>query len=134
MELRSLPEVVRARAIGLVAILGVAIALPYVVSTHYIFQLQVLPIFGIVAVSLVVLTGWAGQISLGQYGLVGMGAAAAGGIIGRHNIDFFAALGIGIAAGALTAVAIGLPAVRMRGLYLAVTTLAFGFAMQFYVL
>jgi branched-chain amino acid transport system permease protein len=85
-------------------------------------------------VSLVILTGWAGQISLGQFGLVGIGAAAAGGLIGRHNIDFFAAIGIGVAAGALTAVVIGLPAVRIRGLFLAVTTLAFGFAMQFYVL
>src|SRR5207248_252596 len=93
-------------------------------------NLQVLPIFGIVAVSLVVLTGWAGQISLGQFGLVGAGAAAAGGLVANHNIDFFAALAIGISAGVLVAVVIGLPAVRIQGLYLAVTTLAFGYAMQ----
>ena len=41
---------------------------------------------------------------------------------------------IGIAAGAITAVIIGLPAVRIQGLYLAVTTLAFGYAMQYYFL
>src|SRR5207245_11131032 len=63
LELRAVPEVVRARVIGIVALLGIAIALPYVVSTNYIFQLQLLPIYGIVGVSLVVLTGWAGQIS-----------------------------------------------------------------------
>jgi branched-chain amino acid transport system permease protein len=133
-ELRGLPEVQRARMFGLLLPLALAIVLPYLVSTPSQTGLQLLPIVGIIAVSLVILTGWAGQISLGQYGLVGIGAAAAGGLIGRHNIDFFAAIGIGIAAGALTAVVIGLPAVRIRGLFLAVTTLAFGFAIQNYVL
>jgi branched-chain amino acid transport system permease protein len=96
--------------------------------------LIVLPLFGIVAVSLVVLTGWAGQMSLGQFGLVGAGAAAAGGLIADHNIDFFLAIALGVAAGVLVAVLIGLPAIRIQGLYLAVTTLAFGYAMQYYFL
>jgi branched-chain amino acid transport system permease protein len=93
-----------------------------------------LPIFGIVAVSLVVLTGWAGQISLGQFGLVGAGALAVGGVISRHNIDFFFALAIGIVAGVVASLIIGLPAMRIQGLYLAVTTLAFCYAMQGYLL
>jgi branched-chain amino acid transport system permease protein len=134
LELRNVPEVQRARALLLIAPVALAILLPYVLTKPSLPGLQLLPIVGIIAVSLVILTGWAGQISLGQYGLVGIGAAAAGGLIGRHNIDFFAAIGIGIAAGALTAVVIGLPAVRIRGLFLAVTTLAFGFAIQNYVL
>jgi branched-chain amino acid transport system permease protein len=134
LELRSLPEVQRMRTILFVLAAALAIGLPYVVSDSTVTGLQLLPIAGLIAVSLVILTGWAGQISLGQYGLVGIGAAAAGGLIGRHNIDFFAAMAIGIAAGAITAVIIGLPAVRMHGLYLAVTTLAFGYAMQYYVL
>lgn len=134
LELRSLPEVQRMRMIFFLAAAGLAIGLPYVVTDATITGLQLLPIVGLIAVSLVILTGWAGQISLGQYGLVGIGAAAAGGLIGRHNIDFFAAMAIGIAAGAITAVIIGLPAVRMHGLYLAVTTLAFGYAMQYYAL
>ena len=133
-ELRAIPEVVRARTIGIVSLLALAVVLPYVISGDYIFQLQLLPIYGIVGVSLVVLTGWAGQISLGQFGLVGMAAAVVGGVVARHNIDFFAALGLGIASGAVAAVIIGLPAVRIQGLYLAVTTLAFGYATQFYFL
>jgi branched-chain amino acid transport system permease protein len=134
LELRSLPEVVRARIIGVAALLAIAVVLPYVVSGTYIYQLQLLPIYGIVGVSLVVLTGWAGQISLGQFGLVGIAAGVVGGVVAAHNIDFFAALALGIAAGAVTAVIIGLPAVRIQGLYLAVTTLAFGYATQFYFL
>jgi branched-chain amino acid transport system permease protein len=110
------------------------VLLPFVVGATNMAALTLLPIFGIVGVSLVVLTGWAGQISLGQFGLVGMAAAAAGGLAANHNIDFFAALAVGVGAGALAAVVIGLPAVRIQGLYLAVTTLAFGYTMQYYVL
>ena len=133
-ELRNVPEVVAARW-GLYALLlVVAIGAPFVIGETNLAKLETLPLFGIVAVSLVVLTGWAGQISLGQFGLVGIGAAAAGGLVADHNIDFFVALAIGVAAGALTAVVVGLPAVRIQGLYLAVTTLAFGYAMQNFIL
>src|SRR3954453_24039283 len=134
VELRDLPEVVRMKSTLLIAGLALAIGLPYIIDPSDMSHLQLLPIFGIVGVSLVILTGWAGQISLGQFGLVGIASAAAGGLAGNHNIDFFAALLIGIVSGALTAVVIGLPAVRIQGLYLAVTTLAFGYAMQYYVL
>src|SRR3954453_7981283 len=134
VELRDLREVVRMRIGLLIAGLGLAAGLPYLVDASDMSHLQLLPIFGIIGVSLVVLTGWAGQISLGQFGLVGIASAAAGGLAGNHNIDFFAALGIGVAAGAVTAIIIGLPAVRIQGLFLAVTTLAFGYTMQYYVL
>jgi branched-chain amino acid transport system permease protein len=134
LELRRLAEVVRARAVTFVVLIALAIVLPYVVNDGDMNHLTLLPIYGIVGVSLVVLTGWAGQISLGQFGLVGIGAACAGGLVANHNIDFFAAMTIGVAAGAVTAVIIGLPAIRIQGLYLAATTLAFGYAMQYYVL
>ena len=133
-ELRDVPEVRFAR-FGLLALaVGTAALAPYIAGENNLASLSLLPIYGIIAVSLVVLTGWAGQISLGQFGLVGIGAAVAGGIATDHNIDFFVACFLGIAAGALTAVLIGLPAIRIQGLYLAVTTLAFGFAMENYVL
>ena len=134
LELKSLPEVVVAKfALYGVALLAIVLT-PLLIHGSYIVTLTVLPLFGIAAVSLVLLTGWAGQISLGQFGLVGIGAASAGGLVANHNIDFFVALAIGIGAGALAAVIIGLPAVRIQGLYLAVTTLAFGYALDAYVL
>ena len=134
LELRALPAVLTARA-GLYGVtLLVVVGAPFVAGEANLPLLTLLPLWGIVAVSLVVLTGWAGQISLGQFGLVGSGGAVAGGLIANHNIDFFVALGIGILTGAAVAVLVGLPAVRIQGLYLAVTTLAFGYAMQNYVL
>jgi len=133
-ELRHLPQV----AIGRIAVLGawaaVMVALPFVIGAANLPYLLLLPLYGIVAVSLVILTGWGGQISLGQFGLVGLAAEVAGGLIANHNIDFFLALAIGIGVGAVAAVIIGLPAVRIQGLYLAVTTLAFGFAVQYYLM
>ena len=133
-ELREVPEVRIARSVLLGTAVTVAVVAPLVVGEPNLSRLTLLPLYGIIAVSLVVLTGWAGQISLGQFGLVGIGAAVSGGLIADHNIDFFVACLIGIAAGAVTAVVIGLPAIRIQGLYLAVTTLAFGYAMQNYVL
>jgi branched-subunit amino acid ABC-type transport system permease component len=134
LELRRMREVVVAKGLLLAVVTALAVGAPYLVKQPDLPQLAFLPIYGIVAISLVVLTGWAGQISLGQFALVGAGALAAGGLIADHNIDFFAALAIGIAAGVLVAVIIGLPAVRIQGLYLAVTTLAFGYAMQGYLI
>ena len=56
-------------------------------------------IWGLVAVSLVVLTGWGGQISLGQFALVGVGAIVAGNFVSRWNVDLFVTLAVAAAAG-----------------------------------
>ena len=80
--------------------------------------------FAIAGLSLTLLTGWAGQASLGHFALLGVGAYAAA----RVNHHHWGIPAILIFAGLVTAVVtviIGLPAVRLRGLFLAVTTLAF---------
>ncbi|MGI8793623.1 MAG: ABC transporter permease [Acidimicrobiales bacterium] len=82
-------------------------------------------IYSMIAVSLLVLTGWAGHISLGQFALVGFGAAATSVLYGRHGLDFTLAMLGGVVCSALVALIIGIPALRIRGPYLAVTTLAF---------
>lgn len=133
-ELRHLPEVATARWAIVAAGAGLMVALPYILGPDNVSYIVLLPLYGIVAVSLVVLTGWGGQISLGQFGLVGVAAGVAGGLAANHNIDFFAALGVGIATGVVTAIVIGLPSLRIQGLYLAVTTLAFGYAVPNYIL
>ncbi|HET9689644.1 MAG TPA: ABC transporter permease [Acidimicrobiales bacterium] len=139
-ELRALPEVVWTRLVGGVAVVGLLVALPYLVHVEQQILASVVVIYGIVAVSLVILTGWAGQISLGQWGFVGVGAAVASAVSVhlRHTAfihgDFFAALILAGLAGAVASVIIGLPALRIQGLYLAVTTLAFALAVQVFLL
>lgn len=88
----------------------------------------------LVAVSLSVLTGWGGNISLGQFAVVGVGAIAAGNAFNRWNFDLFGALLLATIAGGIVSAAIGIPALRIRGLYLAVTTLAFAVALDSYFL
>ena len=88
----------------------------------------------IVAVSLLVLTGWAGQISLGQFALVGFGGATTGILYERHGWDFLLALPVGMLVAAAAAVVIGIPALRVRGPFLAVTTLAFAVTTSTYFL
>jgi branched-chain amino acid transport system permease protein len=80
------------------------------------------------AAGLHVLVHWAGQISLAQVALMGVGAF----VTARANADFGIPLPLAVILGMLGAVvaslAIGLPALRIRGLALAITTLAFAFA------
>jgi len=129
-ELRGLPEVRRTLAIIGVAVLAIVVAAPFLLGSKQAPEATVMVIYAIIGVSLVVLTGWAGQISLGQYAIAGVGAATAGGLAVNHSFDFFAAVFIGGLAGAAVAVLIGVPALRIQGLFLAVTTLAFAFFVQ----
>jgi branched-chain amino acid transport system permease protein len=94
----------------------------------------VILVFAMLAVSLVVLTGWAGQVSLGQVGFLGIGAAVGGAVSSRLGWDVLAAIAVAGVVGALVAVVLGLPALRVRGLMLAVITLAFAHAVSLWLL
>jgi branched-chain amino acid transport system permease protein len=133
-ELRQLTEVVWVRfGLGVLA-LTVLIGSFELITLKQQILAPVVVIYGIVVVSLVILTGWAGQISLGQWAFSGLGAAVAGYMAGRHNSDFFATLLVAGLVGAAAAVIIGLPALRIPGLYLALTTLGFAITVQVYFL
>lgn len=80
--------------------------------------------------SLVVLTGWVGQISLAQAGIMGVGAFSAAQLTNHLGFDFPFHVPIAGLASAAIAVVIGLPALRIRGLYLAIATLAFQWMLQ----
>jgi branched-chain amino acid transport system permease protein len=83
------------------------------------------------AMSLNMLMGYAGQISLGQYSLLGVGAFMSGWLTPatRLGLPFLVALPAAALAGAGAAFLVGLPALRLRGLYLAVVTIAMSFAL-----
>ncbi|HXW31686.1 MAG TPA: ATP-binding cassette domain-containing protein, partial [Acidimicrobiales bacterium] len=83
---------------------------------------------------LVPLTGWAGQISLGQFALAGAGAATTGALLVHFDVDLFLALGASAVVGALVALVIGLPALRIPGTYLAAVTMAFAVPLSSYFL
>ncbi len=133
-ELRNVKEVAVVRGLLLTLLAAFLLFAPFVLGAGRLSRATPIIIYGIIAVSVVILTGWAGQISLGQFGLVGVGALVGGGLAASHNVDFFVALFAGTIAGAVAAVLIGLPALRIQGLYLAVTTLAFAGAVSGFLL
>ena len=80
----------------------------------------------IVLLSIVVLTGYAGQLSLAQYSIAGFGAYVAGRLVAVFDIPFLLGLLAGVAAAVPLGVIFGLPAVRTRGINLAIVTLGLG--------
>jgi ABC-type branched-subunit amino acid transport system permease subunit len=110
----------------LVAIAAALLPLVLNVGNQYLFS-QVC-IYAVIALSLTILTGWAGQVSLGQFALVAVGS-----LVAAHLGNTFPLPVLLLLAGVVTAVVaviIGLPALRMPGLFLAVTTLGFAIFMQ----
>ncbi len=126
-EMRRLPEV-RAGIAGVaLALVAFVLTLPLWLTEAQMNLAAVIVIFSIVGISLVVLTGWAGQVSLGQVGFMGIGAIVGGALTNRAGWDISLAMLVGGLAGAVVAVVIGYPAIRRRGLTLAVIT--YGFAL-----
>ncbi|HEX9968533.1 MAG TPA: hypothetical protein VGB03_00215, partial [Acidimicrobiales bacterium] len=87
----------------------------------------------VVAVSLVLLTGWVGQISLAQASFVGIAAFATGLLSRRFGVPFPLSLPITALVSAGAATALGVVALRVRGLYLAVATLIFAWMADEYL-
>jgi ABC-type branched-subunit amino acid transport system ATPase component/ABC-type branched-subunit amino acid transport system permease subunit len=132
--LRSLPEV-KAGRIGIMALVAVVIVVvPLVSGPGTTLEYTGALIYGIIAISLVVLTGWSGNVSLGQFAFAGVGGVLAGDLIEKANVDLFLSLAAAGAAGAALAVVVGIPALRIRGSYLAAVTLALGVAMDTFFL
>ena len=125
-ELRGLPIITKWLRGGATVGLGLALGLPWVMSPSQTNLLAYVMIVGVVSLSVLVLTGWAGQISLGQFAF----AAIGGYVAAVLQIPFLLALIAGSLAGGLVALLIGLPAIKMRGLHLAITTLSFALAVS----
>ena len=83
--------------------------------------------------SLVLLTGWAGQISLGQLADHGVWRRRWRGRLTLQGKDFFLCLGLAGVPGAVVALALGIPALRIKGPFLAVTSLAFALTTTYFL-
>jgi ABC-type branched-subunit amino acid transport system ATPase component/ABC-type branched-subunit amino acid transport system permease subunit len=88
--------------------------------------------FAVAALSLNLLMGYAGQISLGQFAFVGVGAFSAGWVLSPYHwgVPYLVAVPVAAAMGAAIATVVGLPALRLRGVYLAIATIGFSYAME----
>ena len=133
-ELRNI-FAVKATKYAIFGILAIAaVGLPFLVEEVREYQAQTVIVYAMVAVSLVVLTGWSGQVSLGQFAIVGFGAAVCSKLLVEYNWDFMLAMLAGGVAGGLVAVVLGLVALRVKGFFFAATTLGFAVAVPSFFL
>ena len=133
-ELRHLPEVRWVR-IGLFALVVAAfVVVPHTWGASNQLLAGFAIVWAMIGVSLVVLTGWGGHISLGQFGIAGLSAMVAGNMVSHWNADFVVVILASATTGAVVALLVGLPALRIKGLFLAVTTLAFALFLDQYFL
>ena len=123
------PTVKAAKRWAIVVGAAAMVIYPFAMSPSQVYLGSTYAIFGMIAISLVVLTGWGGQISLGQFSLVAVGAMVAGIATTTWGLPFIPAMVLATVAGAGVAVLLGLPALRIQGLFLAVTTLSFAVAL-----
>jgi ABC-type branched-subunit amino acid transport system ATPase component/ABC-type branched-subunit amino acid transport system permease subunit len=130
----SLSEVRTARTVLSAIVVAALLALPVLGTDSQVNFGTVTLAYALVALSMVVLTGWGGVVSLGQVAVMGVGSVITANLIADRNADLFVSLGLSALAGGLVALVLGLPALRVSGQFLAVTTLSFAVAMQLYFL
>ena len=126
-ELRRLPEIRIGIPVAVVVISAALLFIPLGWNLSRINLFTAGVISAITICSLLVLTGFGGQISLGQLALVSVGSAVAGSMAQNGNEFFTTLLAAGLV-GAVIFVAIGIPALRITGPFFAVTSLAFAIA------
>lgn len=111
-------------------LVGVGLVLPALLRPAQLGDVTIGVIFASIAITLVVLTGWAGQISLAQFSFVGIGAFTVGHLAGTHGGNFLPAALLGALIAVPVGVIVGLPSLRLSGLYLALATMAFALLMD----
>lgn len=117
--------------------LGVLVAIlvfcPYVLSAYQISILNEMCIAVIGAVGLNLLIGFTGQISLGHAAFLAIGAYSTALLTGLFQVPFVVSLPLSGLIAAILGMIVGIPALRLKGLYLALGTLAFGFIVEYVI-
>jgi branched-chain amino acid transport system permease protein len=117
------------RALLLAASVGLVVLLPFLVSNYRTYQLAQVAIYTIAVIGVNIVTGYAGQISLGHGAFMLIGAYTTSSLIVHASFPYGAAIPI---AGVIAGVAgflFGFPALRLAGVYLALATLAIATAL-----
>jgi branched-chain amino acid transport system permease protein len=121
----------RTQVASLAVFVALLAAFPFFASAFLLDLANQFFLASIGAVALMLLTGYAGQVSLGHAGLLAAGAFTVGILVKEVNAPFWVTVPAAAAVGALLGVVFGLPSLRLRGLYLAVSTLALYFVVAY---
>jgi ABC-type branched-subunit amino acid transport system permease subunit len=110
----------------LAALVSIAIlTVPVFTVSYWSTVLGSAVFYALIVLSIVVLTGWTGQISLGALGFAGAGAFGSAVLSTQGHLPFFIVMPLCGLIGIPLALLIGIPALRLRGFFLALATLAF---------
>jgi branched-chain amino acid transport system permease protein len=109
---------------------GAAAILPPVLSGSILHDVAEAMAYAVIALTVVVLTGWTGQISIAQMSFAGVGAFTAAHLAGTHGDLFLPAVLLGMAIAIPLGLIVGLPSLRLSGLFLALATMAFALLMD----
>ena len=121
------PSIRRLGSIAAVLGFGVALLLAIVATNAATIRLILIVGFALVGLSTGIVTGLGGQLSLGQFAIAGVGAVVSYHVVAATG-NFLLAFAAAAGAAAAVSILVGLPAVRVRGLMLAVATLSFALA------
>src|SRR6516165_10390628 len=108
--------------------LVVTLAPAFSLSDYHLFQLTMVVVYAIAILGLAILTGFNGQISLGHGAFYAIGAYTTAILMYQYNVPYWATLPVSAIVCAVVGFLIGLPALRLGGLYLALTTFALAVA------
>ncbi len=123
----SLPAPLAALAVSVIAVAALAAA-TFLFSNYHLFQLTLVLVYAIAILGMTVLTGFNGQISLGHGAFYAIGAYTTGVLMTAWDVPYWATLPVAALVCAGFGFLIGLPALRLGGLYLALTTFALAVA------
>ena len=110
-------------------LLGLACALPFLVSEYRTFQFTLVLVYAIALLGLNMLTGYNGQISLGHGAFYAIGAYVAAILMDKAGVPYWATVPVAGFVCLVVGFLFGLPALRLEGLYLALATFALGVSM-----
>jgi len=116
----------RQRMVALIALGSALCLLPLVLNNYLQFVVNTMLVYCLVAVGFNVVIGYLGQLAFANAAFFGIGAYATGLSMVHFGLPFPAAMVVGTAAGGLAGGLVGLPALRVKGYYLAIITLAVG--------
>lgn len=107
------------------------VVFPFVANAYMLYVANMIGFAIIAAVGLNLLTGFTGQISLGHAAFVGVGAYTSAILVTRLGFSFWLSIPFAGLVAALTGMIIGIPSLRVKGLYLCIATLAAQFIFEF---
>jgi len=105
------------------------LAAPWLLPQYWLAQLSFVMIYSIIGLGLMLLAGFTGLFSIGNAAFMGVGAYVAG-VMSAHGMPFPLTLLVAAGLSALVGAIVGLPALRVKGIFLGIATLSFGFIVE----